>query len=225
MSSVGVIIQARMGSSRLPGKVLRPIGEVPLLGHILGRLEGMRHRATVVVATSIHSVDDAVAAYCAGRDTPCFRGSELDVLERYYECAKQHAFAQIVRLTGDNPFTDIEELDRLIEMHLRDGNDYSHSIGELPIGVGAEILSFAALERSHLHGHEAHYREHVNEYILEHPKLFKSGRLDGVPPEKRGADLRLTVDTEDDYQRACRVAAHARGHWATTAEAIELCAR
>ena len=212
-----------MGSSRLPGKVLRPIAGVPLLGHILGRLEDLRHRATLVVATSVQSADDAVAAYCSDQGALCFRGSEQDVLGRYYECAKQYSFGQIVRLTGDNPFTDIEELDRLIELHLREGNDYSHSIGELPIGVGAEIFRFAALERSHLEGRSPHHREHVNEYLLEHPELFKTGRLESVPPEKRMPDLRLTVDTEEDYRRACHVAEHARGRWASTAEAIELC--
>ena len=221
--SVGIVIQARMGSSRLPGKVLRPIAGKPLLGHIVGRLEALRSAATVVVATSDLAADDAIADWCKTQGTACFRGSEEDVLERYCQCARRHAFTQVVRLTGDNPFTDIEELDRLIEMHLREGNDYSNSIGELPVGVGAEIFSLTALVRSQSEGRAAHHREHVNEYILEHPELFKTGKLAGIPAAKRKAGLRLTVDTEDDYWRACFVAEHAKGKWVGTEEAIQLC--
>ena len=117
--STGVIIQARMGSARLPGKVLRQIGSLPLLGHVVGRLALSKHDIHVVVATSLLPQDDAIAAYCADIKVNCFRGSELDVLDRYYQCAKCHGFDHIIRLTADNPFTDIEDLDRLIEFHFR----------------------------------------------------------------------------------------------------------
>jgi spore coat polysaccharide biosynthesis protein SpsF len=136
---------------------------------------------------------------------------------------KLHRFSQVVRLTGDNPFTDIEELDRLIEAHLHNGNDYSRSVDSLPIGVGAEIFMTSALQRSDREGRAAHHREHVNEYILENPAAFRIGRLDSIPLQKARPDVRLTVDTEEDYRRACYVAEHARGKWAGTEEAIELC--
>jgi spore coat polysaccharide biosynthesis protein SpsF len=151
-----------------------------------------------------------------------FRGSETDVLDRYYQCARQHRFEHIVRLTADNPFTDMEELQRLIEQHGTQRNDYNHSFGSMPLGVGAEIFTFDALEKSEREGHAPNHREHVNEYIQEHPGVFRIGVLE-VPAFKRRPDLRLTVDTEDDYQQACAIAGHTPGRWVGTEEAIELC--
>jgi spore coat polysaccharide biosynthesis protein SpsF len=153
---------------------------------------------------------------------PCFRGNEHDVLDRYVSCAARYAFDHVIRLTADNPFTDMEELDRLIDLHLRDGNDYTHSFGVLPVGVGAEIFTRQALERSRVEGQAPNHREHVNEYVQEHPELFKIGSLT-VSPEKNRPDLSLTVDTERDYAHACRLAAQASGTWLTTVEAIAAC--
>ena len=220
--AVGIIIQARMGSTRLPGKILQPIAGRPLLGYILGRLAALRHPARIVVATGDAPRDDVVAAFCSEHGVDCFRGSEQDVLARYYECARQERFDHIARLTGDNPFTDVDELDRLIEFHLVDGYDYSCSFKELPVGVGAEIFTFNALERSFLEGHAPHHREHVDEYILENRDLFRTGSL-AIPEYKRHPEVRLTVDTAEVLRRAQFIAAHAAGPWPTTEEAIELC--
>ncbi len=129
-----------MGSSRLPGKVLKPIGSKVLLEHIIYRLGFLRHKAQLVVATSDTSRDDVVASFCQRLGVSCFRGSELNVLERYYDCARQFGFTQIVRLTADNPFIDVCELDRLIDLHVTNNADYSHSFGVLPVGVGAENI-------------------------------------------------------------------------------------
>ena len=213
-----------MGSTRLPGKVMKHIAGKPLLEHIVRRLIELRHPATVVVATSNLKRDTVIFDWCRQNDVECFRGSEEDVLDRYLACAEQYGFDTIVRLTADNPFTDIVELDRLLDLHLSSGNDYTHSFGLMPLGVGAEVFSLTALSRSHAEGHELHHREHVNEYIPEHPELFRIGILD-VPVAKRAADLRLTVDTEEDWQRACSLADQASGHWLETEEAIGLCSR
>jgi len=220
--SVGIIIQARMGSSRLPGKVLRLIDGKPLLERILGRLGRLRHAAMVVVATSTKPLDGVIADWCAARGVTCFRGDEADVLDRYWQCACLYDFAHIVRLTADNPFTDIEELDRLLEMHLAQGYDYSHSFGQMPLGVGAEVFTRQALGKSHAQGHKPNHREHVNEYIEEQPELFRIGRLE-VPAAKLAPTLRLTVDTEEDWRRADGLAASAHGREVGTEEAIRLC--
>lgn len=219
---VGVIVQARMGSTRLPGKVLKPVAGKALLDHVLGRLSLLEYPVKVVVATSDLPQDDAIALHCRSRDVAVFRGSESDVLDRYYKCASEHRFAHIVRLTADNPFTDMEELQRLIEQHLNQNKDYTHSFGSMPLGVGAEIFTFAALEKSAREGHAPNHREHVNEYIQENPDVFRIGVLE-VTAAKRCPDLRLTVDTEEDYQRACAIAGHAPGRWVGTEEAIQLC--
>jgi spore coat polysaccharide biosynthesis protein SpsF len=212
-----------MGSTRLPGKVLRPIGGTPLLGRILDRLAHLHHPATVVVATSTLGQDDAIADYCRERGTRVFRGSESNVLERYYLCARLFGFAHVVRMTADNPFTDVEELDRLIDLHLSAGADYSHSFSGLPVGVGAEIFTFDALRISNEHAHAAHHFEHVNEYMLEHPERFRTVRLE-TPKSKNHPNVRLTVDNASDYDRVCRLVEAVNGE-PTTEEAIELCSR
>ncbi|MDH5666798.1 MAG: hypothetical protein OEY86_02155 [Nitrospira sp.] len=221
---VGVIIQARMGSSRLPGKVLKPMAGKVLLDHVLGRLVLLEYPVTVVVATSRLPQDDVIAQHCESRGVTVFRGSESDVLDRYWQCACENRFEHVVRLTADNPFTDMDELRRLIEQHLAQRNDYTHSFGSMPLGVGAEIFTFAALEQSAREGHAANHREHVNEYIQERPDMFKIGMLES-PAAKRRPDLRLTVDTEEDYQRACTIAGFAPERWVGTEEAIRLCLR
>jgi spore coat polysaccharide biosynthesis protein SpsF len=222
--SLGIVIQARMGSTRLPGKVLRPIAGKPLLGHVLGRLAALLHPVTVVVATSTLPRDDAISQWCESEGVNCFRGDELDVLDRYLRCAEAFGLDPVVRLTADNPFTDIAELDRLIDLRAREGLAYAHSFGMMPLGVGAEVFTLEALRRSHAEGHLPHHREHVNEYMQEHPELFHSDVLD-VPAAKRAPDLRLTVDTEDDWLRACDLAGQSPQAWLDTEKAIALCLR
>lgn len=213
-----------MGSTRLPGKILLPIAGRPLLEHVLARLDGLRAEGTVVVATTDRQQDDVVEQFCRERGTAFFRGSESNVLERFFRCAQRYEFTQIVRLTADNPFTDIEELDRLIEFHVENGFDFSHSFKSLPIGVGAEIFTFAALETSFKEGHAAHHLEHVDEYMLENPVKFRTGQPSANAGKCR-PDVRLTVDTSADYQRACFIAESSRHEHVTTQEAISLCTR
>lgn len=211
-----------MGSSRLPGKILRIIHDRTLLEHVLSRLAYLKHKASVVVATTDSAKDDVVETFCAERNVNCFRGSEGNVLERYYFCARQYGFTHIVRLTADNPFTDIEALDQLIDLQLNSSADFSHSFRTLPIGVGAEIFTMAALEASYCEGKEPHHIEHVDEYMLENPGLFKTIELQ-IKGVKNQPDIRLTVDTPDDYQKACYIAEHATQEMISTEEAIRLC--
>lgn len=222
--SIGVVVQARMGSTRLPGKVLRDIAGHPLLAHVVSRLSLLRHEVVVVVATSTEVQDDEIASWCRSHGVTCFRGSEGDVLHRYWQCTVQFGFEHVVRLTADNPFTDIEELDRLLELHLSGRYDYSHSFGQMPMGVGAEVFSRAALAKSHAEGHKPNHREHVNEYIEETPGEFRVGHL-VVPAAKVAPELRLTVDTMEDWQKACRLASAVDDHPLNTEEAIRLCSQ
>lgn len=219
---IGIIIQARMGSSRLPGKILKKIGQKTLLEHIFYRLLFLRHNARIVLATSNLPQDDVVEEFCLSRGITCFRGSELNVLERYFFCARRFGFKHIVRLTADNPFIDVEELDRLIELHLNVESDYAHSFQALPIGVGSEIFTFQALEISHRFSDKPHHFEHVDEYILDNPSKFQIALLE-VSQEKSRNDIRLTVDTEEDYRRACYIVENSKDEYITTQEAIELC--
>jgi spore coat polysaccharide biosynthesis protein SpsF len=205
LSVIGIIIQARMGSTRLPGKVLKTVGGRTLLGHILFRLSFLRHHVKIILATSTSDKDDVIESFSRDNNIVCFRGSEDNVLERYYLCAVEYGFQHIVRLTADNPFYDIEELDNLIDLHLRIGADYSHSFAFLPYGTGAEIFTFDALAKSYKMGHKPNHIEHVNEYITDNPELFKIEVL-SVPRCKNRPDIRLTIDTQEDYENACKIA-------------------
>jgi spore coat polysaccharide biosynthesis protein SpsF len=195
---IGMVLQARMGSVRLPGKVLMPLGGTTLLGWIVQRLKNLPW--PLVIASSDQEQDDAIARYCEQMDVRCFRGSEQDVLDRYYQCAAAYGFSDVIRLTGDNPCPDTEALQQLVALHLASAADYTHSFGELPVGVGAEIFKFEALQDSWREGRAAHHREHVNEFIIEHPSRFRTKKLE-VSPAKHAPKLRLTIDTQEDYRR------------------------
>lgn len=220
-NDLGIVIQARMGSRRLPGKVLKKIGNDTLLEHIISRLKLLKHKAGIIIATSDLPIDNVIEDLCMAKGINCFRGSEKNVLERYYLCAKKYGFRHIVRLTGDNPFTDIEELDNLIALHFYSGADYTNSFEFLPIGVGAEIFAFSALEKVYREGRQAQHIEHVNEYIIENPSMFKCSVLGGIS-EKHRHDIRLTVDTEEDYDKACYIMENSKYKYISTPLAIKL---
>ena len=222
--NIGIIIQARMGSTRLPGKVLKQIGDKNLLEHILFRLKRLSHKAQVVIATSDLEQDDILEDFCKENNISCFRGSEVNVLERYYLCAKENNFEYIVRLTGDNPFIDIEELDNLISLHVDSKTDYSRSFAVLPKGVGSEIFTLNALEQSYLYGKKENHLEHVNEYIEENEDKFEISKLK-VSDEKNRPEISLTVDTPSDYKKACFIVENSIDEYITTKEAIDLCSQ
>lgn len=220
--SIGIIIQARLGSTRLPGKVLKKIGKKNLLEHILYRLERLKSNAEIIIATSDLKKDDKLEEFCETNNILCFRGSEQNVLERYYLCAKEYKFDHIVRLTGDNPFVDIEELDKLIELHVETKADYSRSFASLPKGVGSEIFTYKALEKSYHFGEKENHLEHVNEYIEENEDKFNISELK-VSKEKNRPEVSLTVDTPNDYDKACFIVENSKNQYITTQEAIRLC--
>jgi spore coat polysaccharide biosynthesis protein SpsF len=218
---IGLILQARMRSTRLPGKILLPLGRQPLLEYILIRLRHLRHPALTVIATSDTPADDVVAQFCAARSVACFRGNEHNVLDRYYQCARHYGFRHFARLTGDNPFLDVEELDNLIALHLSRGCDFTHSFPALPVGCGAEIFTCTAFEKNWREGKAPHHLEHVDEYMLEHPELFTTVLLQ-VSAEKRRPDIRLTVDTPEDYQRARYIVEKSGNDYVSLPRAIQL---
>lgn len=220
---IGIIIQARMGSTRLPGKILRNIGETPLLKHILDRLQLLSQNAYIVIATSSLEKDNIVEEFCKNNSVACFRGSEDNVLLRYYDCATFYGFSDIVRMTGDNPFPDIEELDRLLLYHRSHNMDFTENFSVLPIGVGMEVISYKALEESVHKASISKHFEHVDEYILDNLVKFRHATVE-VNKDKNKPDVRLTVDTYSDYVKACYIVDKANVKYVTTEKAIELVA-
>ncbi len=218
----GIIIQARMGSTRLPGKVLMKVGSKNLLQHIIDRLNLLQvSDCKIVVATSKEKSDDAVESFCNENAIACFRGDEKNVLNRFWMCTMQYGFDDIVRLTGDNPFVDITELERLIEMHRSCNADYSYSDTELPEGLGAEIFSKQALQKSIEKAYKDNHFEHVDDYILENRNHFICQKLE-LDTCKVHPEMQFTVDTKEQLEKACFIAEHAKDSFFGTLEAIRL---
>lgn len=219
---LGIIIQARMGSQRLPGKVLMDFCGKTLLEHIVYRLNALNNTAKIVIATSEDEKDNPIVDLCENNKIEYFRGSEANVLKRYYDCAESYHFDNIVRLTGDNPLTDIEELDRLIELHINSKADYSESLTVLPIGIGAEIMSWSSLKSSYENAFLEKHFEHVNEYILDNTDKYNCKTLE-VDKEKKRSDIYLTVDTKEDYIKMIELMSLYEGKYITTKMAIDYC--
>lgn len=192
------IVQARMSSSRLPGKVLKPLAGAPSLARQLERIERARKIDHVMVATSRNREDDVIAGLCRDLATECFRGSLENVLERYYQAAKRHQPDHVVRLTADCPMTDWRLIDDMIDDHCRHGNDYS-GIGmprSYPKGLDAEIMTFAALEAAWRDSNTPYQREHVTPFLYQHKDRF---RMSGISQARDWSKLRWTLDTPADY--------------------------
>jgi spore coat polysaccharide biosynthesis protein SpsF len=195
---VVAVVSARMASSRYPGKALVPLAGRPLLAVLLERVASSRGVDDVVLATSNNRENDVLARLAAEGGFGVFRGDEDDVLRRHVECAHALGAAHVVRVTGDNPLTDIETLEHLVALHLGGGADYTYVPGDaLLMGILPEVVSAAALERSWHRGEERHRSELVTLYIKEHPDEFRI-RTSELPEGLYRPQYRLTVDEAED---------------------------
>lgn len=199
------IVGARMGSSRLPGKVLLPLAGRPVLWHILHRLADARSVDATTVATSDRPRDDVIARHAASWGADCFRGPEEDVLARYYLAAQAAGAGVIVRVPADKPLVDPFLVDEVVEAHLREGADYTTNMPAawpqgmtFPFGLEVEVVGFGALARAHQEATAASDREHGLTYIYRHPEIFKITRVT-TPPELASPEFRLALDTPEDY--------------------------
>jgi spore coat polysaccharide biosynthesis protein SpsF len=196
---VVAIIQARMGSSRLPGKVLKKVLNKTLLDYQLERVKRANLIDEIVIATTLNQIDDDIVQFSESMSIPYYRGSEQDVLSRYYQAAVLFDADVIVRLTADCPLIDPQIIDRTIGEYLSDQTlDYASNTIErtYPRGMDTEVFSFALLEKLNKEATSALNREHVTSYISEHPSLF---RIRQVKDSKNVSRLRLTVDTPKDF--------------------------
>ncbi|HHY74150.1 MAG TPA: NTP transferase domain-containing protein [Bacillus bacterium] len=205
-----IIIQARMGSTRLPGKILKPLGDSVVLDYVVSRCKQVKNVDKVIVATSTLPQDDAVEQWCLKNNVDCFRGSEEDVLARYYECAVQIQPDYVIRVTADCPFVDYELANDVIAEMEKNPADIMLLNGNLPRGLAVEMVSFSSLEYIYNSGHESRHREHVTYYAYEYLQLFQVTTVT-VPVEKQHPELRITLDTEEDYQLCQAVANHFQG--------------
>lgn len=197
MSQVVGVIQARLGSTRLPGKVLMEVAGQPMLWHVVRHARRAATLDRVVVATTTASTDDALAAFCADLGISYSRGSESDVLDRYYQAARSHSAEVVVRITADCPLLDPDVIDRVVSQFTNGSFDYVSNVNPptFPDGLDTEVFSFAALERTWNEARWQSEREHVTPYLRAHPELF---RLDNVSNDEDLSGLRWTVDESAD---------------------------
>jgi len=194
---VVAIIQARMSSTRLPGKVLMPLAGKPVLAHVVQRSQACRKVDEVVVATSTDTSDDALEQWCAYNQVHCYRGSLNDVLDRYYQAAKLYGADAIVRITADCPAIDPLTVDEVIQGFVQGGYEFYGLSGEFPDGLDCTVFSFRAIEKAWQEAKLPSEREHVGPYIEKNPQLFKSG---GLKKYTGLSHMRWTLDEPRDYE-------------------------
>jgi len=195
--TVVAIVQARMSSSRLPGKVLLPLSDKPVLEHVFERLSYCKKIDKIVVATSNYESDNPIVDFCNKKKISFFRGSLNDVLDRYYKSAIFYNADTIVRITADCPVIDPVIVDAVISGFLSGEFDYYGLGGEFPDGLDCTVFSFNAIEKAWKEAKLKSDREHVGPYIENNPNIFRSGTLDFF---KGLSHHRWTLDEPHDYK-------------------------
>jgi len=193
------IIQARMGSSRLPGKSMMPLGGEPAIAHVMRRAAMVEGVTRALVATTVSESDDQLAAFCEAAGVGVFRGSEDDVLDRYFRAAMAAGAEAVMRITGDCPLLDPVQSALVLERFLAEGADYASNASPpaLPDGLDTEVISMAALETCRREASRRPQREHVTLFIHDNADSFRCVNVSN-PRDLSGH--RWTLDEEDDYR-------------------------
>lgn len=200
------VLQARMSSSRLPGKVLADVGGRPMLARMLQRVRAARLLDLTVLATSVSCEDDSIESLCTTQGVPCFRGSLADVLDRVYQAALPYSPDHIVRLTGDCPLIDPKVIDATVAHHLAGGYEYTTNAPPgaetFPDGLDTEVVEASAFARTWRDAVLTSHREHVTLYIKDNPSSFQIG---AYPCRGDFSTERWTVDAPGDLEFVRRV--------------------
>jgi spore coat polysaccharide biosynthesis protein SpsF len=197
-----VIIQARMGSSRMYGKVLKQVCGKTFLNHQIRRLRYSKEIDGIIVATTTRTIDDPIEIECKNNKILCYRGSENDVLDRYYQTARNFKLEKddgIVRITGDCPLIDPNVVDEVIKLFNKTNSDYASNVDPptFPDGLDTEVFKFSTLERAWREAKMSSEREHVTTYILNHKQYFKIANLKN---DINLEHLRWTLDENEDFK-------------------------
>jgi spore coat polysaccharide biosynthesis protein SpsF (cytidylyltransferase family) len=219
--NIVAIVQARISSTRLPGKVLKNLGSRRVLDHVFHQLSGAKHITKSVLATSDDKSDDTLENWANHAGIDCVRGSLTDVLDRYYTAAIQFQADAVVRITADCPLLDPNVVDAVVERFLGGKYEYVSNINPptFPDGLDNEIMTFTALERAWTDACEAPDREHVTPYIRNHPEIFRQTNVENSS-ENGGnlSALRLTLDTAQDYEFLDGIVRQFEAQWGTGVE-------
>jgi len=206
---IGAIIQARVSSTRLPGKVLKdlPHGSgITVLEQVIGRLKRSKKLNDIIVATTVEKADNKIVNISKKKDVKYFRGNRENVLSRFYLAAQKNNLDIIVRITGDCPCIDSEIIDLIISKHLKIKADYtSNSLKRtFPEGLDVEVFNFSVLAKAYENAQRGYEKEHVTPYIYDNPSIFKIIQIK-APEKFRAPSIRITLDTEEDYALLCVV--------------------
>lgn len=204
---IWTIIQARMGSNRLPGKVLKKVCGKPLLELQYERIQRASSIDRIVIATTTETADQEIEKFCQDRNIFYYRGSTEDVLDRYYQAALYFRVKEddaIVRITADCPLIDPEVIDKVVEHLLQSGVDYVANVDPptFPDGLDVEVFKFPALKRAWKEARLISEREHVTPYIRNNPQLFSR---DNLRNERDFSNMRWTVDEAEDFELVRRI--------------------
>jgi spore coat polysaccharide biosynthesis protein SpsF len=195
------IIQARMSSTRLPGKSLMPLAGRPLIHHVVDRISACLPIDKVVLATTDSSADDILADWAINLGLDVYRGSELDVLGRFHGAAMSSGASIIFRITADDPFKDPKVIESVFNQLTDCELDFSYNNNppSFPEGLDAEVFTFDALDRAAFEALDPFEREHVTQYFYRHPEIFRQKNLSC---DRQLSSFRWTIDTIADYQMA-----------------------
>jgi spore coat polysaccharide biosynthesis protein SpsF len=198
---IAAIIQARTGSSRLPNKVFKSLCGKPLIWHIVNRLKPSTKINQIILATTRNVNDDLLEQWAIANNIPCFRGSEEDVLERYFKAAAKFAADIIVRITADDPFKEANIIDEVISLFEKENLDfaYNNNPPTFPEGLDVEVFSFNAIENAYYNAKDPFEREHVTQYFYRNPTKFRQKCL---AYHEDISHLRWTIDTQEDWEMA-----------------------
>lgn len=207
---VVAVIQTHMGSTRLPGKVLLNLAGEPMLTRVVNRTYRAEMLDEMVIATTIKPADDAIVELCKKQNWSYFRGSEEDVLDRYYRTAEKHEADVVVRITSDCPLIEPSVVDRVVQEFLEQQPNLAYASNTLPKrtfprGLDTEVISFDALEEAWRDDDNPVWREHVTPYIRRNPSLFQTH---GVLNDEDLSYMRWTVDTPEDLAFIRRIYDH-----------------
>lgn len=199
-----MIVQSRMGATRLPGKSMMDLAGAPLISRLLERVKRCKSLDEIVLATTQKPEDDVIEGVGRGHGLSVFRGSENDLVDRYYQAANTFGANPIVRLPGDNPAPEPSEIDDLVAYHLAGDYDFSSNCPDVvdngyPDGIGAEVYSVEALERVWRTETDPRLREHPHFNFYENPDNFTLGIME-CRPEIRRPDIVIDVNTQDEYE-------------------------
>jgi spore coat polysaccharide biosynthesis protein SpsF len=196
------IVQARMTSTRLPGKVLLPINGKPVIDHVFSRLQSVKELDKAILATTTNKEDNPLVEYAERRGIAYFRGSESDVLERYYLTALQEKASHVMRITSDCPLIDPSICSQVIQSYRDRDVDIVNTGSSFAEGLDCEIFSFQALKEAHLNAKLQSEREHLTMYLHNHPEKFNKHTLENSINDSK---YRFTLDRKEDYQVICAI--------------------